>query len=391
MRKKGIAILGSTGSIGHQALDVIRQHRDRFELKLITAQKNADTLIRQAVLHQPGAVVITDPGQYDRVREALKPNAVTVSAGSEALLQALEMESIDIVLVAIVGFAGLRPAIRSLELGHQVALANKESLVVAGEIITSLSRIHHVPVIPVDSEHSAIFQCLAGEHHDAVEKIYLTASGGPFRDTDLSEFPSITRKKALQHPNWNMGDKITIDSATLMNKGLEVIEARWLFNLKPSQIQVVIHPQSVIHSMVQFHDGSIKAQMGLPDMRLPILYALGYPSRIPSDLPRFDFADYPALTFCQPDVKKFRNLALAYDALEKGGNMPCILNAANEVAVGAFLREEIPFTGIPDIIEQCMERTAFIPAPGLAEYIETDAETRKVAEILLNKHRHLTL
>jgi len=316
---------------------------------------------------------------------------VKVSAGSEALLQALEMEHIDIVLVAIVGFAGLRPTIRSLELGRQVALANKESLVVAGEIITSLSESHHAPVIPVDSEHSAIFQCLAGERHDSVEKVYLTASGGPFRETDLSEFPSITRTRALQHPNWNMGDKITIDSATLMNKGLEVIEARWLFNLKPSQIQVVIHPQSVIHSMVQFYDGSIKAQMGLPDMRLPILYALGYPSRIPSDLPRLDFTGYPALTFSEPDMKKFPNLGLAYDALEKGGNMPCILNAANEVAVGAFLCEEIPFTGIPRIIEQTMEMTAFIPDPGLAGYIETDAQARKVAEMIVNKYRYSTL
>ncbi|HOW25264.1 MAG TPA: 1-deoxy-D-xylulose-5-phosphate reductoisomerase [Bacteroidales bacterium] len=391
MKKKGIAILGSTGSIGQQALDVICHHRDWFELELITAHKNADILIRQAIQHLPNAVVITDPALYSTVRDALRPYPVKVYAGEDALLQALEMETIDMVLIAIVGFAGLHPTIRSLELGRQVALANKESLVVAGEIITRLSRDHHAPVIPVDSEHSAIYQCLAGEQSSWIEKIYLTASGGPFRETPLSEFPSITREKALQHPNWNMGDKITIDSATLMNKGLEVIEARWLFNLNPSQIQVVIHPQSVIHSMVQFCDGSIKAQMGVPDMRLPILYALGYPSRMPSALPRFDFAAHPALTFSQPDAAKFRNLALAYTALDQGGNMPCILNAANEAAVGAFLREEIPFTGIPAVIEQCMEKATFVPHPGMEDYIQTDKETRKVAEIIMNKYRNTSL
>ena len=391
MRKRGIAILGSTGSIGHQALDVIRQNRDRFELELITAHKNADTLIQQAIVHRPNAIVISDPALYGKVKDALSSYPVKVYAGEESVLQALEMETIEMVVVAIVGFAGLQPAIRSLELGRRVALANKESLVVAGEVITYLSQKHHAPVIPVDSEHSAIFQCMAGEHSNSVEKIYLTASGGPFRETALSEFPSITRRKALQHPNWNMGDKITIDSATLMNKGLEVIEARWLFDLKPGQIKVVIHPQSIIHSLVQFHDGSIKAQMGLPDMRLPILYALGYPSRIPSDLPRFDFADYPALTFSQPDFEKFRNLALAYEALDRGGNMPCILNAANEAAVGAFLHEEISFADIPAVVEQCMEKATFLPHPGLAEYIETDKETRRVAETIIGKYKYSTL
>ncbi len=385
MRRKGIAILGSTGSIGKQALDVIRQNRDLFELELLTAGKNARLLVQQAIENEPNAVVIADHTRYGYVKEALSSYPVKVYAGEEAVLQALEMENIDEVLLSIVGFAGLYPAIRSLELGHQLALANKESLVVAGEIITALSDRHHAPVIPVDSEHSAIFQCLAGERLASVEKIYLTASGGPFREKDKSEFRTITRQQALQHPNWSMGDKITIDSATLMNKGLEVIEARWLFDLKPGQIQVIIHPQSIIHSLVQFHDGSIKAQMGRPDMRLPILYALGYPQRIPSDLSRFDFADFPVFTFSQPDIVKFRNLALAYEALDRGGNMPCILNAANEVTVGAFLTEKILFTDIPDIIEQCMEQVTFVPHPALPDYAETDKETRNVAEAIVNK------
>ncbi len=391
MRKKGIAILGSTGSIGNQALEVICHHKDLFELELITARKNADALIQQAMTYQPHAVVITDHTLYGKVKSALEDFPVKVYAGDDAVLQALEMETIDRVLVSIVGFAGLQPTIRSLELGHQVALANKESLVVAGEIITALSHSNRVPVIPVDSEHSAILQCLAGEESSSIEKIYLTASGGPFRETPLSEFPTITRQQALQHPNWSMGNKITIDSATLMNKGLEVIEARWLFDLKPEQIQVVIHPQSIIHSMVQFHDGSIKAQMGLPDMRLPILYALGHPQRIPSDLPRFNFADYPILTFSPPDLKKFHNLALAYEALDRGGNMPCILNAANEVVVGAFLRDQIAFSDIPMAIEQCMEKATYIQHPGLAEYIETDKETRTIAVAILNKQKRSSL
>lgn len=388
MKKKGIAILGSTGSIGKQALEVIRQHGDLFELELLTARKNAGLLIEQAITYGPNAVVISDHALYGQVREALASYPVKVYAGEEAALDALEMENIDEVLLSIVGFAGLYPAIRSLELGHQLALANKESLVVAGEIITALSEKHHAPVIPVDSEHSAIFQCLAGERLSSVERIYLTASGGPFREKDRSEFPSITRQQALQHPNWSMGDKITIDSATLMNKGLEVIEARWLFNLQPEQIKVVIHPQSVVHSLVQFHDGSIKAQMGLPDMRLPILYALGYPERVPSDLPRFDFSDFPALTFSQPDFVKFRNLALAYEALDLGGNMPCILNAGNEVAVGAFLQERVLFTDIPVINEQCMEEVPFVRHPELSEYTETDRVARKLAEAIVNQKRH---
>ncbi|MBP6977442.1 MAG: 1-deoxy-D-xylulose-5-phosphate reductoisomerase [Bacteroidales bacterium] len=388
MKKKGIAILGSTGSIGRQALDVIRQNRDRFELELLTARKNARLLIQQAIEYEPNSVVIADPALYREVKEALASYPVKVYAGEEAVLQALEMENIDEVLLSIVGFAGLYPAIRSLELGHQLALANKESLVVAGEIITGLSARYHAPIIPVDSEHSAIFQCLAGERRSFIEKVYLTASGGPFLEKDMTEFGRITRKEALQHPRWSMGDKITIDSATLMNKGLEVIEARWLFDLKPEQIQVVVHPQSIIHSLVQFHDGSIKAQMGLPDMRLPILYALGYPERIPSDLPRFDFTGFPSLTFSQPNRIKFRNLALAYEALEHGGNMPCILNAANEIAVGAFLREQIRFTDIPEIIEQCMKEVSFVRHPELYTYILTDRETRLLAEEIVNKRRN---
>lgn len=386
MRKKGIAVLGSTGSIGRQALEVIHAHPDLFRLELITAQSNANALIRQAIRYQPNVVVINDEDLFQEVKDGLSSYPVKVFAGADSVLQALEMESVDMVLVSIVGFAGLQPTLRSLELGRAVALANKESLVVAGEVVMSLSRSLQVPVIPVDSEHSAIFQCLCGEEPSAIEKIYLTASGGPFRETPVSEFGKITRKEALQHPNWCMGDKITIDSATLMNKGLEVIEARWLFDLKPEQIHVIVHPQSVIHSLVQFRDGSIKAQMGVPDMRLPILYALGYPYRIISDLPRFQFADETMLTFHQPDLIKFRNLALAYQALHTGGNMPCILNAANEVAVKAFLQERLSFAGIPEIIEQCMGKATFIPKPSLTDYDETDRETRQLALSLLNKY-----
>lgn len=385
MRKKGIAVLGSTGSIGRQALEVIHAHSDLFQLELITAHSNANALIRQAIRYMPNAVVIHEEDLFREVKDGLSSYPVKVFAGEASVLQALEMDSVDMVLVSIVGFAGLQPTLRSLELGRTVALANKESLVVAGEVVMSLSRSLQVPVLPVDSEHSAIFQCLCGEEPSAIEKIYLTASGGPFRDTPVSEFGQITRKQALRHPNWCMGDKITIDSATLMNKGLEVIEARWLFDLKPEQIHVIVHPQSVIHSLVQFRDGSIKAQMGMPDMRLPILYALGYPNRVISDLPRFQFADETMLTFYQPDLIKFRNLALAYEALHTGGNMPCILNAANEVAVGAFLQERLSFADIPEIIEQCMGKATFISTPGLKDYAETDMETRQLALSLVNK------
>jgi 1-deoxy-D-xylulose-5-phosphate reductoisomerase len=385
MDKKGIAILGSTGSIGRQALEVIRLHPGEFEVELLSAHANFKLLIKQAIEFQPNAVVIDNPEAYLELKDALSSFPVKVYAGEDSVLQSLEMESITLVLVAIVGFAGLRSTIRSLELGKQVALANKETLVVAGDFITSLARQQGVRLLPVDSEHSAIFQCLAGEDHRSVEKIILTASGGPFRETDPSLFSRITKQDALKHPNWCMGNKITIDSATLMNKGLEVIEARWLFDLQPDQIEVIIHPQSVVHSMVQFTDGSVKAQMGPPDMRLPILYAFSYPSRSHSSLPRLDFSDYPALTFSRPDFDKFRNLALAYEALRKGGNMPCILNAANEVAVEAFLDDRINFTDIPSIIGKCMDRIGFIARPALPDFFDTDTETRDFARFLMNK------
>jgi 1-deoxy-D-xylulose-5-phosphate reductoisomerase len=382
---KGIAVLGSTGSIGRQALEVIHGQSGAFELEMISAHSNAKMLIEQAIAFRPNVVVIGDRSLYPEVREALSAYPVKVYAGEESVVQALEMDTIDLVLVSIVGFAGLLPTIRALELGKPVALANKETLVVAGEYVTSLARRQHLRILPVDSEHSAIFQCLAGEEHLSVEKLILTASGGPFRETPPDQFSRITKKQALTHPNWNMGNKITIDSATLMNKGLEVIEARWLFDLHPSRIEVVIHPQSVIHSMVQFHDGSVKAQMGLPDMRLPILYALSYPYRFRSELPRLDFGDCPALTFERPDFRKFRNLTLAYEALKAGGNMPCILNAANEVAVEAFLGDRTGFAGIPGIIETCMQKVTFLSHPSLQDYFDTDRETRALAQNLLNK------
>jgi 1-deoxy-D-xylulose-5-phosphate reductoisomerase len=381
--KKRVAILGSTGSIGCQALDVIRNQPGAFAVEVLTAGRNKDLLIRQAMEFQPGHVVISDELLYAEVRDALSSLPVHVHAGIQALSEVAALETVDMVLASMVGFSGLLPTIAAIQNKKALALANKETLVVAGEMITRLAAENKVPIIPVDSEHSAIFQCLEGEGQNPPEKIFLTASGGPFRGKSLQDLEKVNRNEALNHPNWCMGDKITIDSATLMNKGLEVIEARWLFNLTPRQIEVVIHPQSIIHSMVQFEDGSIKAQMGLPDMRLPIQYALGYPRRLKSVFPRFSFADYPKLTFENPDLKAFRNLQLAYDALDQGGNMPCIMNAANEIVVDAFLKEKIRFLEIPDIIENTMRATPFISNPCLEDYKLSDREARKYAENLV--------
>ncbi|GAA4446657.1 1-deoxy-D-xylulose-5-phosphate reductoisomerase [Nibrella saemangeumensis] len=379
-KKRHIAILGSTGSIGTQAIDVIKAHPDEFEVEVLTAHNNADLLIEQAADVKPNVVVICNEDLYDRVFAALDPLGIKVYAGNKAVASVVQMDSIDMVLTAMVGYAGLLPTIKAIEAGKHIALANKETLVVAGEIITRLAQEKGVNIYPVDSEHSAIFQCLVGEFHNPIEKIILTASGGPFRGKTREFLQTVTREQALKHPNWSMGAKVTIDSATLMNKGLEVIEAKWLFALEPAQIDVVVHPQSIIHSMVQFEDGSIKAQMGLPDMRLPIQFALGYPNRLKSDFPRFNFIDYPKLTFEQPDLQTFRNLQLAYDALAKGGNMPCIINAANEIAVDAFLHDTLGFLEISDIIEECMLKIDYIGRPGYEDYVETDKETRRVAK-----------
>jgi 1-deoxy-D-xylulose-5-phosphate reductoisomerase len=381
--KKRIAILGSTGSIGCQALDVIQRNADAFGVEVLTAGKNKDLLIRQAMQFVPAHVVISDESLYTGVRDALAALPIQVHAGPVALAEVTTLETVDIVLACMVGFSGLIPTIAAIKSKKALALANKETLVVAGEIITKLAAENGVTIVPVDSEHSAIFQCLAGEHHNLPEKIILTASGGPFRGKSREELEHVGRKEALNHPNWCMGDKITIDSATLMNKGLEVIEARWLFDLSPAQIEVIIHPQSVIHSMVQFEDGSIKAQMGLPDMRLPIQYALGYPMRLKSTFPRFSFTDYPQLTFEKPDLTLFRNLQLAFHALDKGGNMPCIMNAANEIAVDAFLKEKVGFLQIPDIIEKTMNSNPFIHKPSLDDYQQSDREAREFTMRLL--------
>jgi 1-deoxy-D-xylulose-5-phosphate reductoisomerase len=377
--KKKIAIIGSTGSIGSQALEVMSQHPDQFELVVLSALKNSELLIRQALRHKPNTVVIGQKEFYPDVAEALQPHNIKVFAGEESISQVVEMDSIDMVLIALVGFAGLMPTIKAIEAKKQIALANKESLVVAGEIVTRLVLENHVSLIPVDSEHSAIFQCLAGENPDDIEKVILTASGGPFRNFTLEQLEQVTPKDALNHPNWAMGDKITIDSASLINKGLEVIEAKWLFGLKKEQIDIVIHPQSIIHSLVQFNDGSMKAQMSLPDMRLPIQYALSYPQRLKNEFPRFDFKDFGELTFQPPDIKKFRNLALAFFAMDRGGNMPCVLNAANEIVVDAFLKNKISFLKMPDVIEKCLNTMTFISHPSVSDYIETDKETRLMA------------
>ena len=380
---KRLAILGSTGSIGTQALDVVRQHRNEFSVEVLSAYNNASLLIEQAIEFSPNVVVIGSEHLHDKVADALEPYHVKVYSGEESLVQVLEMDTIDMVLMAMVGFAGLRPTLKAIETRKPIAIANKETLVVAGELVTRKARENAVNLYPVDSEHSAIFQCLAGEFHNPIEKIYLTASGGPFRGKSKEFLHTVTKEDALKHPNWNMGCKISIDSATFMNKGLEVIEARWLFGLKPHQIDVVVHPQSIVHSLVQFEDGAIKAQLGLPDMRLPIQYALGYPNRIKSTMPRFNFIDYPELTFEQPDRETFPCLDLAYQAIEKGGNMPCLLNAANEVAVSAFLKEKIKFTAIPNLIESCMAKAAFIQNPELDDYLNSDQEARRITENLI--------
>ncbi len=379
MQKRNIAILGSTGSIGTQALEVIQANPTIFEVEVLTAQSNAQLLIEQAIAFRPNCVVIGNEALYNQVLDALDPHGIKVYAGPKALESVVQMEAIDIVLTSMVGYAGLLPTIKAIEAGKHIALANKETLVVAGELITALAQQKGVNIYPVDSEHSAIFQCLVGEFHNPIEKIILTASGGPFRGKKREELANVTKAQALKHPNWVMGAKITIDSASLMNKGLEVIEAKWLFNLKASQIDVVVHPQSIIHSLVQFEDGSIKAQMGLPDMKLPIQFALGFPNRLKSDFPRFDFINYPNLTFEQPDKETFRNLQLAFDAMAQGGNMPCILNAANEIAVAAFLEDKIGFLQMSDLLETCMAKVPFIKHPTLDDYIQTDAETRAFA------------
>ncbi len=374
-----LAILGATGSIGTQALEVVRSHSDKFIIEVLTAHRNASLLIEQSREFRPNAVVIVDETQYNTVREVLEPLAIKVYTGIKALAAVVEMEAIDVVLTATVGYAGLLPTIRAIEAGKTIALANKETLVVAGALITKLAQEKGVSIYPVDSEHSAIFQCLVGEFHNPVEKIILTASGGPFRGKDSSYLKRVTKEQALKHPNWDMGAKVTIDSASLMNKGLEMIEAQWLFGLKPEQIEVIVHPQSIIHSLVQFQDSSLKAQLGLPDMRVPIQFALSYPERLPTDFPRFSFLDYPELTFERPDSTTFRNLTLAYEAMQQGGNVPCVLNAANEVAVSEFLRDRIGFLDMPLIVERCMEKMPYIRTPVYDDYVETDLETRRRA------------
>ena len=377
--KRHIAILGSTGSIGTQAVAVVKAYPGQFQVEVLTANDNANLLIEQAVTLRPNVVVICNEDRYHRVFSALDPLGIKVYAGAAAIASVVQMDTVDLVLTAMVGYAGLLPTIRAIEAGKAIALANKETLVVAGELITRLAAQKGVNIYPVDSEHSAIFQCLVGEFHNPIEKIILTASGGPFRGKSRAFLSTVTKAQALKHPNWTMGAKITIDSATLMNKGLEVIEAKWLFNLTPAQIDVVVHPQSIVHSLVQFEDGSLKAQMGLPDMRLPIQFALGYPNRLKSDFPRFTFTDYPSLTFEQPDQETFRNLPLAFDALNRGGNAPCIINAANEIAVDAFLHDQIGFLEISEIIEFCSAKATFVQTPAYDDYVLTDEETRRLA------------
>ncbi len=382
-KRKQIAILGSTGSIGTQALEVIAENPDRLEVYAITANRNLELLIEQAIKYLPEVVVIADETLYLPLKEALAHLPLKVFAGSNAIAEVVEMQEIDVVLTAMVGYAGLQPAIRAMKAGKTIALANKETLVVAGEIICDLAQKHNTSIIPVDSEHSAVFQCLAGEFNNPVEKVILTASGGPFRTFSPAELAKVTPAQALKHPNWAMGAKITIDSASMMNKGLEVIEAKWLFGLRAEQIDVVVHPQSIIHSMLQFSDSSIKAQMGLPDMKLPIQYAFTYPDRVPNNFPRLNFSEYSSLTFEQPDLQRFRNLAIAYEAMRRGGNVPCVMNAANEVVVEAFLKEKIGFLRMSDIIEKTIEKSVFIATPSYEDYVETDTIARKIAEELI--------
>ncbi len=383
IQKKRIALFGSTGSIGTQALEVINANPEFFQVEILTAQTNAELLIKQALEFRPNAVVIGDETKYQHVKTTLAGTDVKVFSGENALVEVADFDSYDMMLAGIVGFAGLKPTLKAVEKGKAVGLANKETLVVAGDIVMQKAMESRSPVIPVDSEHSAIFQCLVGEGRNKIEKIILTASGGPFIGKKPNFLVNVKREHALQHPNWSMGAKISIDSATLMNKGLEMIEAKWLFNLQPDQIQVMVHPQSVIHSMVQFEDGSIKAQMGLPDMKLPIQYAMAFPQRVKNNFPRMEFKKYPSLTFEEPDFKTFRNLALATEALYKGGNMPCLLNAANEIAVWAFLRNRIGFLDITAVVEQTMEKIAFVEKPTLEEYFESDGEARNFAASLI--------
>jgi len=382
-KKKKIAILGSTGSIGKQALDVIRQNPDKFEVEVLTAYSNDGLLLQQAKEFKPNAVVIVDESKYQNLNNELWNEGIKVYAGEEALSQVVQMEEIDLVLTALVGFAGLKPTISAIEANKPIALANKETLVVAGDLVTAAADQKRVPILPVDSEHSAIFQCLVGEFHNKIEKIYLTASGGPFRGWKREDLAKVTKAQALKHPNWEMGAKITIDSATLMNKGLEVIEAKWLFHLNSQQIDVIVHPQSIIHSIIQFEDGSMKAQMGLPDMKLPIQYAMAYPQRIESNFPRFNFLDYPKLTFEKADTDTFGNLSLAYKALDKGGTSACALNAANEITNRAFLDEQIGFLQIAEINERVMNDCSFIQKPKLEDYFNCDKEARELAERLI--------
>lgn len=377
--KKGIAILGSTGSIGVQALEVIDVNRELFEVEVLTANTNAELLIKQSRKYNPNIVVVVNELAFNIVRKELEDLPIKVYFGENSVVDVVEMPSIDVVLVAIVGYAGLLPTIKAIEASKLIALANKETLVVAGELIAKMAKEKGVSIIPIDSEHSAIFQCLQGEAHNKVEEIILTASGGPFREMDIKQLANVTKADALKHPNWNMGAKITIDSASLMNKGLEVIEAKWLFDLKPEQIKVIVHPQSIIHSLVQFEDSSIKAQLGLPDMKVPIQYALSYPNRLKSNFKRFSFIDYPQFTFEQPNIDVFRNLSIAYEVLKTGGNQPCVMNAANEIVVEAFLNEKVKFVEMPHIIENVITKSTFIKHPTIDDYIASDYEARRIA------------
>jgi len=376
--KRKIAILGSTGSIGTQALDVVREHPEYFEIYALTANNNAELLIEQAREFEPEAVVIANKDKYAQVKEALQDLPIKIWAGCDAIAQVAESEPIDMVLTAMVGYSGLKPTISAIKAGKAIALSNKETLVVAGELITQLALENKTPILPVDSEHSAIFQCLNGEN-SVIEKIFLTASGGPFRNHTLDELKKVTKTEALKHPNWDMGAKVTIDSASMMNKGFEMIEAKWLFDLEPDQVEVVVHPQSIIHSMVQFEDASVIAQLGVPDMRLPIQYALGYPQRLKSNFERLDFFKLGTMTFEKPDMTRFRNLAFAFEAIRTKGNMPCILNAANEIAVEEFLKDNLGFLAMSDIIEKTMQKCSFIPNPSYEDYVQTDTEARRIA------------
>ena len=378
MKKRQLAILGSTGSIGTQALEVVSEHSDLFEVYALTANNQVDLLINQARKYMPEVVVIANERKYPELKEALEDLPIKVWAGADAIAQMVQSEPIDMVLTAMVGYSGLRPTISAIKAGKAIALANKETLVVAGELIMKLAAEHKVPILPVDSEHSAIFQCLTGAYDNPIEKILLTASGGPFRKT-LEELATVTKAQALRHPNWTMGAKITIDSASMMNKGFEMIEAKWLFDVTPDQVQVVVHPQSVIHSMVQFEDGAVIAQLGIPDMKLPIAYAFSFPTRMRSMAPRLDFNQYSTLTFEEPDMERFRNLAFAFEAARQGGNMPCILNAANEVVVAAFLQDRIGFLQMSDVIERTMRKASFIVNPSYEDYVATDTEARRLA------------